>query len=139
MLIQWWFLNCDKKCFRVFTCSFVFWSRHQNFHANKWPMLLDKCLAGLVFSVGLLCSLQRFPTFLSVSRIYSSPHEHLPLYITQEGCGFYLSCYPFYWNSLTLIGKCLKFLNKIFESIFVFFTIWFFNQYKWFTLFKKIS
>ena len=50
----------------------------------------NKCLVGSVFFIGLLCSLQRFSTFLSVSPIYSSPHEHLPLYITQEGCGFLL-------------------------------------------------
>ena len=46
-------------------------------------MLLDKCFAGSVFSVGLLCSLQCFSTFLLIS------FEHLPLYITQ-GCRFLL-------------------------------------------------
>ena len=105
-------------------------------HANKWPKLLNKCLAGSVFFMGLLCSLQRFSTFLSVSPTYSSGHEHLPLYMTQEVMSvlafdfkqwFYLSCYPFYCSSVTLIGKYLNFLNKIFRSIFVFFTIWYFN------------
>ena len=52
-------------------------------------MLLDKCLADLVFCLELLCALQRFSTFLSVSQMYS-PHEHLLLYITQEICGVLL-------------------------------------------------
>ena len=53
-------------------------------------MLLDKCLPDSVFSVGLLCSLERFSTFLSVSPTYSFPYEHLPLYVTNEGYGFLL-------------------------------------------------
>ena len=57
-------------------------------HTSKWPMFLEMCLAGSVFSVGLLCSLQRLSTFHSVSPMYFSPHEHIPQHITQEGCGF---------------------------------------------------
>ena len=103
-------------------------------------MFSDKCcLAGSVFSCGLLCSFQPFSTFLSVCLMYSSPHEHLPLHITREGWFFfYFCCYPFNCNSIMVIGKCLEFLNKIFASIFVFFTIRYFDQNKQFTLFKKI-
>ena len=61
---------------------------------------------------------------------------------------FYLFCYPkwilyldlhsinwFEINSIMVLGKCLKFVNKMLRSIFVFFTI---HSNKWFTLFKKI-
>ena len=94
----WTAIKHDSKFFRVFGAGI------RISHAKKWPMLLDKCLAGSVFSVGLLCSLQRFSTFLSVFPIYSSPHEHLPLYITQ-----YIMIYPcishciFYCSSKTII------------------------------------
>ena len=127
------FWTTIKKLFHVLTFLFVFWSRHQNSdtktNTNKWLMFSDKCcLAGSVFSCGLLCSFQPYSTFLSVCLMYSSPHEHLPLHITREGWGFfYFCCYPFNCNSIMVIGKCLEFLNKIFASIFVFFTIRYFD------------
>ena len=65
-----------------------------------------------------------FSTFFSVSPMCSSSHKHLPLFITQEGCGFLLltvNCDFTFCKPIT--GQCLEFLNRFFGSIFVFFTV----------------
>ena len=82
-------------------------------HANKWLMLLDKYLAGLL--TGCYVYSNVFLHFFFVSLTDSFPHKHLPLYIRVEGykflvlnfkCEFYLSCQPFNCNSIMVIGKC---------------------------------
>ena len=148
-----------------FTCSFNdgFWTATKNAckflrirssfgtgirisHANKWPVLLNKCLVG---SVSFYWVVMFTPTFFHISfclsNIFFSTWAFTSVYHTRRMWvfafdfkqWFYLSCYPFYCNSLTLIGKCLESLNKMFGSIFVFFTISYFNQYKWLLSLKR--
>ena len=113
------FWTAIKKASKFLRVHLSFGAGIKISHTNKWPRLLDKRLAGSVFSFGLLCSLQRFSTFLSVSPMYSFSHEHLPL--AQEWCRicfgqwFYLFCYPFYYNSIMLIGNASNFLIKRLE------------------------
>ena len=140
MLIQWWFLNCNKKHFQVFTCSFVFWSRHRNFPRKQLTNVIRQASCWFIFFcwvvIFITVRVQRFSTFLSVSPMHSSLQEHLfTLYHTRRiwvfafdfKHWFYLSCYSFYCNSVRSIDKCLEFFNKMFGSIFVFFTVWYFN------------
>ena len=79
------FSNCNQNASKFLHVRLSLGAGIRVSHANKWLMLLNKCLAGSVSSAGLLGSLQRFSTILSISTMYSFPHEHLPLYITQEG------------------------------------------------------
>ena len=83
MLIQWWFLNCYEKRLQVFRVRWSFRAGIRICHANKWPMLLGKCLTGSFFSVGLVCSLQRFSKFfLSLQCILSWAFN--PVYHTKR-------------------------------------------------------
>ena len=149
MLIQWWFLNSNKKHFQVPTCL-SFGAGIRISHANKWWCYKTSVLLVQFFLLGCYVPSNVFPTFSHISFCLSngffSTWVFTPVYHTRRmqvfafnfKQWFYLSYYLFTCNSVTWIGKCFEFLNEMFGSIFVFFTVRYFNQNKWFTLSKKI-
>ena len=127
--------------------SFVFWTRDQNFPRKQMTDVIRQvsCCFSFFCRVVMFTS-TFFHISFCLSNVFFSTWAFTPVYHTRRmrvfafnfKQWFCLSCYLFNCDSITVIGKCFEYLNKMFGSTFLFFTIGYFNQNEWFTLFKKI-
>ena len=131
MLIQWRFFNCNKKRFQVFTCSFIFCSKHQNFRRKHVTNFVRKVSSWFSF----LCWVFMFTPFFHISfclsNLFFSTWAFTPIYNTRRMWvfafdfeqWFYLSCYLSRGYKRNAVIGDLRRQKRIFDQIWLIFLI----------------